>query len=131
MNDASVPMSSSSVENDSGAEEDGTNGDAAATSLDAPYTERDENGKQNGGGRIAELLQEERGAAPTPQPLGNGTNRYKAAQQIDDTSEDGSVETLPRRRGSPIDSLLSIPDDSPSVQVITLCLFQEKFANVI
>jgi hypothetical protein len=124
MNDASVPMSSSSVENDSGAE-DAINGDVAAENLHAPYTENGENGKQNGGGRIAELLQEERGAAPTPQPLGNGINRYKAAQQIDDGSEDGSVENLPRRKGSPIDSLLSIPDDSPSLQVITSSFYRE------
>ncbi|KAK0735040.1 Golgi CORVET complex core vacuolar protein 8-domain-containing protein [Lasiosphaeria miniovina] len=31
-------------------------------------------------------------------------------------SEDGSTDAIPRRAGSPIDSLLSIPDDSPSVQ---------------
>lgn len=116
MNDASVPMSSSSVENDSGAEEDTINGGVLAEGVHAPYIESGENGKQNGGGRIAQLLQEEKGAAPTPQPLGNGTNRYKAAQQRDDGSEDGSVETLPHRKGSPADSVLSIPDDSPSVQ---------------
>ena len=118
MNDASVPMSSSLVANDGGAEENTRNGEAEVENLHEPYTESGENGKQNGGGRIAELLQEERGAAPTPQPLGNGTNPYKGAQQIDNGSEDGSVETLPRREASPIDSLLSIPDDSPSVQVI-------------
>jgi hypothetical protein len=60
---------------------------------------------------------EERDAAPTPQQLGKGGNRYKAAQQMDNESENGSSEALPRRAGSPIDSLLSIPDDSPSVQV--------------
>ncbi|KAH8899208.1 hypothetical protein GQ53DRAFT_816382 [Thozetella sp. PMI_491] len=34
----------------------------------------------------------------------------------ENTSEDGSTDAIPRRAGSPIDSLLSGPDDSPSVQ---------------
>lgn len=71
-------------------------------------------------GRIVELLQEERDGASTPQHLGNGTigSRYREIQQIDEASEDGSLEALPRRAGSPIDSILSVPDDSPSAQVI-------------
>ena len=67
------------------------------------------------GGHIVELLQEERDAAPTPEQLGNGISRYRKIPHIDDVSEDGSAEALPRRAESPIDS---IPDDSPSVQVI-------------
>lgn len=107
-------MSDSSEENDSGAEEATINGDTynreehIADAEDVPSFI---------GGRISELLQEEREGASTPQPLGNGINRYKAAQQVESASEDGSLEALPRRTGSPIDSLLSIPDDSPSVQV--------------
>ncbi|KAI1106195.1 Golgi CORVET complex core vacuolar protein 8-domain-containing protein [Jackrogersella minutella] len=54
------------------------------------------------------------------QPTGNGAiaNRYRQLllRGRDDVSEDGSTEGLPRRVGSPIDSLLSVPDDSPSLQ---------------
>lgn len=116
-NDALVPMSSSSVDSDNGAEGYVFNGDVAAGNDHAPGVEENGNGKHHGGGRIAELLQEERDAAPTPQQLGNGINRYKNPQQIDSGSEDGLAEVLPRRAGSPLDSTLSIPDDSPSVQV--------------
>lgn len=69
------------------------------------------------GGRISELLQEERDEGTlTPQKLGNGTN-CKQPQDFENASEDGSVGAPPRRISSPIDSVLSIPDDSPSVQV--------------
>lgn len=46
------------------------------------------------------------------------SNRYRQIlrEQADDVSEEGSVDAAPRRVGSPIDSLLSVPDDSPSVQ---------------
>ncbi|KAE8451100.1 hypothetical protein EG329_004772 [Mollisiaceae sp. DMI_Dod_QoI] len=106
-------MSDSSEENDSGAEEATINGDAYNGTEDVGDVE---NGPSPTGGRISELLQEEREGASTPQPLGNGVNRYKAAQQPESASEDGSLDALPRRTGSPIDSLLSVPDDSPSVQ---------------
>lgn len=109
-------MSDSSEENDSGAEEATINGYTYNGAEDIADTENNENGPSPIGGRIAELLQEEREGASTPQQLGNGVNRYKAVQQ-EASSEDGSLETLPRRAGSPIDSLLSVPDDSPSVQV--------------
>jgi hypothetical protein len=107
---------SSSSENDSGAEEDTINGDVTNGEQHAAVEEEGEDG-QSGDGRIVELLQEEREGASTPQKLGNGTNRYKAAQPAESASEDGSMDTLPRRTGSPIDSVMSIPDDSPSVQV--------------
>ena len=106
-------MSSSSAENDSGTEE--TINDNKSI-LD--------NGKDdvgNGdavGARIVELLQEERDAAPaTPQPLGDGNNPYKAATERENEVEDVSAEVRPQRPASPIESLLSIPDDTPSVQV--------------
>ncbi len=106
-------MSSSSAEYDSG--EEGTiNGDEVNGNNRTPRA-GSENGTLESGGRIAELLQEEREAPATPQPLGNGVNLYKVTQHLESLSEDGSV--LPSRTGSPIDSLLSIPDDSPSVQV--------------
>ncbi len=72
---------------------------------------------------IAEILEEVKNNENAPESAsGNGTairNRYRdlIADAQDSTSEDGSTEALPRRAGSPIESLLSIPDDSPSVQV--------------
>jgi hypothetical protein len=108
-------MSSSSADNDSGAEEDTINGDAKSAGSHTPTQEGIANGTQAAGGRILELLGEERDDAPTPEPLGNGINRYKKVPRIDDISEDGSSDALPRRPESPADS---IPDDSPSVQVI-------------
>ncbi|KAI9047614.1 hypothetical protein LZ554_008327 [Drepanopeziza brunnea f. sp. 'monogermtubi'] len=106
-------MSSSSSENDSGAEEATVNGDDLNGGDDPPARNED---RTPAAGRLVELLEEAREAAPTPEQLGNGSNRYKAARPIDSPSEDGSVDAVPRRAGSPIDSLLSIPDDSPSVQ---------------
>ncbi|CZR55254.1 related to VPS8-vacuolar sorting protein, 134 kD [Phialocephala subalpina] len=106
-------MSDSSEENNSGAEEATVNGDTYNGTEDVADIE---NGPSPTEGHISELLQEEREGASTPQQLGNGVNRYKAAQQLKSASEDGSFDTLPRRTGSPVDSLLSVPDDSPSVQ---------------
>lgn len=116
--DASVPMSSSSVDNDSGAEEDSINGDTPVADGQQENYEGNEPSPHIGGGQIAKLLEEERGSAPTPQPLGNGDNRYKVAEQLDEESDNGSVDALPRRAGSPVDSLLSMQDDTPSIQVI-------------
>lgn len=105
------------MENDSGAEESTVNGDEEASNGHTPKPPGVGNGASAVGGRIVELLQEERGGALTPEPLGNVSHRYHDLQQADSLSEDGSLDALPRRAGSPIDSLLSIPDDSPSVQV--------------
>jgi hypothetical protein len=110
-------MSSSSVDNDSGAEEATINGDEINGNSHTPTQISNGNGTPLTGGRIAELLKEEREGATTPEPLGNGTNRYKATQDLEITSEDGSLDALPKRAASPIESMLSIPDDSPSVQV--------------
>jgi hypothetical protein len=108
---------SSSEDNDSGAEEATLNGDEINGRAHTPTQTSNEDSTLLEGGRIVELLQEEGEVASTPPQVGNGINRYKVAQEIDSPSEDGSLDALPRRTGSPIDSLLSIPDDSPSVQV--------------
>ena len=105
------------MDNDSGAEEETINGDAINGDRAETPTENDENGSQARGGRIVELLREELEEVTTPPPLGNGTNVYKELQHMDSPSEDGSIDALPKRSGSPIDSLLSIPDDTPSIQV--------------
>ncbi|KAK6820563.1 vacuolar protein sorting-associated protein 9a [Apiospora arundinis] len=69
---------------------------------------------------IAEVLEEERqedAAAPAPENHGPLANRYRQLlRDQDDTSDSGSAEGLPKRVGSPIDSLLSVPDDTHSVQ---------------
>ncbi|KAF4629617.1 hypothetical protein G7Y89_g8528 [Cudoniella acicularis] len=109
-------MSSSSVDNDSGAEEETINGDAIDRRQDVLAHGERENGNKPVEGRIVELLQEEREGSLTPQQVGNGTNRYKTIGALESASEDGSLDTLPRRPASPIESLMSIPDDSPSVQ---------------
>lgn len=108
-------MSSSPADNDSGAEENTINGDGKSAGSHTPTQEGTTNGTQQTGGRILELLEEERDDASTPEPLGNGINRYKKIPHIDDISEDGSADALRHRPESPVDS---IPDDSPSVQVM-------------
>ncbi|KAK2625593.1 hypothetical protein QTJ16_004905 [Diplocarpon rosae] len=108
-------MSSSSVETDSGAEEvtidrDGDNSGQCTTTEDGIGI--------SAAGRLVELLEEARDAAPTSEQLGNGTNRYKVAPQVDNTAaEDESLDHPPLRAGSPVESLQSVPDDSPSVQL--------------
>ncbi|KAL8347024.1 hypothetical protein RB601_003376 [Gaeumannomyces tritici] len=75
------------------------------------------------GGHLAELLAEEREQAryeQPPAPVGNGAaaHRYHALleAQHEAPSDDGSADDLPRRVASPVDSLLSVPGASPSVQ---------------
>jgi hypothetical protein len=110
-------MSSSSVDNDSGAEEDTVNGDAPVINESSAINGDDDNMTQPAAGRIVEILQEERDTATTPLQLGNGVSRYKAVQQIENESEESPAEALPLRPGSPVESMSSIPDDTPSVQV--------------
>lgn len=76
---------------------------------------------------IAEILEEELRAPSTPTPLGNGSiaHRYREItkeNEADTVSENGSTDAIPRRAGSPIDSLMSTPDDTPSVQVGWSCI---------
>ena len=69
---------------------------------------------------ISDLLEEERqqdSALPSEE---NGlVHRYKqlAEDELEAASDNGSADALPRRAGSPVDSMMSIPDRSPSVQV--------------
>lgn len=69
---------------------------------------------------ISDLLEEERQQDSALPSEGNGlAHRYKklAEEELEATSDNGSVDALPRRAGSPVDSMISIPDRSPSVQV--------------
>lgn len=72
---------------------------------------------------ISDLLEEERQQDSTLPSEENGlAHRYKklAEEEAEATSDNGSVDALPRRAGSPVDSMVSIPDRSPSVQVTHL-----------
>jgi len=113
-------MSSSSEDNDSGAEEETVNGDLENQHGDTEEEVKLDNGIPARNGRIVELLQEELEGVTTPPPLGNGTNVFKTNTHLNNPSEDGSEDAIPPRTGSPVDSLLSVPDDTPSVQVLML-----------
>lgn len=104
-------------------EEDTVDGDVTDRGQDGISRSESENREEESQGRIVELLQEEREDASASQSVGNGTNRYKAAREMESDSQDGSEDTLPRRPESPIESVMSIPDDSPSVQVRYTHLF--------
>ena len=73
------------------------------------------NGAARAGGRIFELLQEERELPSTPTRIGNGIKRYRNTDQ-DAVFEQSSTDGLPIRPKSPAESLQSTPDDGPSVQ---------------
>ncbi|CAM1504301.1 Fc.00g018920.m01.CDS01 [Cosmosporella sp. VM-42] len=79
----------------------------------------------NEAGDVAQLEEQEMEDHQTPVEMGNGgvSNRYRQIMQeqhLDgsDVSSLGgsSVLGLPKRAGSPIDSVMSGPDDTPSVQ---------------
>lgn len=113
-------MSSSSAD-DSGAEEETIRGDGDMPDVLEPainYHTSIDITPAAGAGRIAELLREERDSVSTPIQLGDGTNRYRTVQETKDDSENSSAEVaLPRRAGSPIESVVSTQDDTPSIQV--------------
>jgi hypothetical protein len=72
-------------------------------------------------GPIAEVLEEDLGedVSNAPPEQGSVASRYRQLlnDQADVSDDGSSTHGLPRRAGSPIDSLSSMPDDSPSVQV--------------
>ncbi|XXH05533.1 hypothetical protein Hte_011963 [Hypoxylon texense] len=87
-------------------------GDAASSDEETIKGDREQE-------HIAEIVQEEREDIATNKAHENGVlvNRYRQLlHDRDDVSEEGSNDGLPRRVGSPLDSLLSVPDDSPSIQ---------------
>lgn len=83
---------------------------------DEPSAERGHEDEEH---HIADLLAQERRESVEQSAEDTGLlNRYKeiAHEQADSASDHGSA-ALPRRAGSPAGSTLSIPDDTPSVQV--------------
>lgn len=94
----------------------GRNYDSDDEDSSAASAERDHEHEDH---HIADLLEEERRQSIEQPPEDTGVvNRYRefAHEQVDSASESGSG-ALPRRTGSPVGSTLSIPDDTPSVQV--------------
>lgn len=72
---------------------------------------------------IADILGEEadtgnESAAPPAEPS-SIAHRYRELLVVEHEapSEDGSTDAIPRRAASPMGSMLSVPDDSPSIQV--------------
>ncbi|KAM7222540.1 Golgi CORVET complex core vacuolar protein 8 domain containing protein [Rhypophila decipiens] len=70
---------------------------------------------------VADTSEEEPKSPDTAVPTGVGSvkSRYHElaeAVRQETASDDGSIDTIPRRVGSPADSSFSIPDDSPSAQ---------------
>lgn len=120
-------MSSSSADNESGEEEKDT-GDVAVAEGSVTEYEHRQNDLEPGEDHIVQLLQEERDSPPTPRQA-TRTNRYKAVQDAGYGSEEGSSENLPRRPGSPPESIMSNPDDTPSVQVCLGCLWSLIYSN--
>jgi hypothetical protein len=63
-----------------------------------------------------ELVQDEGPEMSLDEPKKMLGDAVDAAEEL--SSVDGaSIDAIPRRAGSPIDSVMSGPDDSPSVQV--------------
>jgi hypothetical protein len=110
-------MSSSSADSESGGEDAKINGDSQETGQNGLGSESENGGSGADGGRISELLREEQEGPSTPLPITNRTNRYKVTRDYENASEDGSLYAVPKGVQSPIESVMSIPDDSPSIQV--------------
>lgn len=92
-----------------------------ASSVDGSADDEVDDQLVNGGQQhLAEVLEEERHRAETstlPDIVFPTSGYRHLLQERDDASESGSADGLPRRAGSPIESLLSVPDDTPSIQV--------------
>lgn len=75
--------------------------------------------RESVGERISEILEEEIAAAVSPESVVNGIRGkgYENSDTVEDHSDDGSQDHILHRNGSPVDSMLSIPDDTPSIQV--------------
>jgi len=74
---------------------------------------------QPDGEQIMEALEEERAAAST-QPTENGfpSRGFKKVPVLDEASDNGSLNHVPGQVESPTGSVLSNPDDTPSVPVL-------------
>jgi len=88
---------------------------SSSSDVETVKGERDED-------HIADVLEEEEPCteqAAHPASPSSIAHRYGELLEAehDAPSEDGSTDALPRLATSPIGSMLSVPDDTPSVQV--------------
>lgn len=109
-------MSSSSVESDIAGKDGAGKEKIAVAGEEDVINSQEELEPTPEGGRIVELLQEEREAASTPVQNGFGGSGYKQVQE-DTASENGSLQATIRGVGSPAESFVSGPDETPSIQV--------------
>lgn len=108
-------MSSSSSETDGSVVGAGDNGRPEDRGDEEWEQQHDAGGKV----RIADMLEEEIAASAAPAHIGNGVHGEGYGNTDEAGSDFGDVSPAhtPIRNGSPADSMLSIPDDTPSVQV--------------
>jgi hypothetical protein len=71
---------------------------------------------------IADVIEDEQRSTDSPTPSAGPSSiahRYRELLEAEreTPSEDGSTDAIPRLAGSPRGSMLSVPDDSPSIQV--------------
>jgi len=111
-------MSSSSAENGS-VREDELENDALVMDHGGDIPEAMAENGEDTGGRIVEILAEERAGTSSPLAHENGINGrgYRNAQKNDDASAALFPEPISQRPASPMESEASFPDDTPSVQV--------------
>ncbi|KFY84186.1 hypothetical protein V500_09518 [Pseudogymnoascus sp. VKM F-4518 (FW-2643)] len=107
-------MSSSSSETDGSVVGAGDNG----RSEDRGDEEWGQQHGDGGEGRISDMLEEEIAASATPAHIENGVHGEGYGNTDEAGSDFGDVSPAhtPIRNGSPADSMMSIPDDTPSVQ---------------
>ncbi len=108
---------SSSTEKDTGLEDGMADEPAVLENGDGDIGNHGEHDGVPDGGRIIEILEEERAGPSTPVQNGLNSRVYKNIQETDQASEDVSLEQTPHRAESPTASILSDPDHTPSVQV--------------
>jgi hypothetical protein len=107
-------MSSSSSETDGSVVGAGDNGRPE----DRGDGEWEQQHSDVGEGRISDMLEEEIAASAAPTRTGNGVHAegYEHMDEAGSDFGDVSPAHTPIRNGSPADSMMSIPDDTPSVQ---------------
>lgn len=134
-------MSASPEEREDGAIGDVEEEDVAeemTNMADLPPTGHGREGEHREDQHITELLEQERqldesSSSGKPAQDTGVVNRYKELAQgeldVASASDNGSADALPRRAGSPVDSTVSIPDDTPSVQVCYAVIFSQHEAQ--
>jgi vacuolar protein sorting-associated protein 8 len=96
-------------------------GDKASNGEETVTQARDDAGEED----VLQLDGDEAaGSTAIDEPNSTIPNRYREIMQeqeeddsVLDSADGGSVDALPPRPGSPMDSVLSGPDDTPSIQV--------------